>query len=364
MVDIERVGADSSLLAAQMAQVLDKVSEVERTGQQTVAALATLDAVKTRMEECAQMLAEAESVSKILTQLEPLFQKDELREIAARLGSLRRSLESMGQLEEFSDAAERLKSFEDRLEKRMSSKLKEGIEQLDAQATKECLEVYEQMKRRDILVTRYVQARKSNLVKVYSTFADSKDAQGPLLDRVTTLSTSLCAALQAELDWCETVFPDSASFACSLWVDLTTTIAAPFQTHIGDTLFKNDYSEAQLLELRALITIVSNLAVSVAEMLTRESLAGEKPQLEVPFAATMSLLEKCQREYPEREAHVLEREQQAARRAVEASRSVPDVIRRMEESTAAAMSAMLASAGGSRRALSTCPGESLRDLSV
>jgi histidyl-tRNA synthetase len=133
MADIERVGAESSLLAAQMAQVLDKVSEVERSGQQTVAALATLDAVKTRMKECAQMLAEAESVSRILAQLEPLFQKDELREIASRLGSLRRSLESMGQLEEFSDAAARLKGFEDRLEKRMSSKLKEGIEQLDAQ---------------------------------------------------------------------------------------------------------------------------------------------------------------------------------------------------------------------------------------
>ena len=35
MVDIERVGADSSLLVSQMAQVLDKVSEVERRGQQT-----------------------------------------------------------------------------------------------------------------------------------------------------------------------------------------------------------------------------------------------------------------------------------------------------------------------------------------
>jgi hypothetical protein len=52
-----------------MTQVLDKVSEVERSGQQTVAALATLDAVKTRMEECAQMLSEAESVSKILAQV-------------------------------------------------------------------------------------------------------------------------------------------------------------------------------------------------------------------------------------------------------------------------------------------------------
>jgi len=133
MADIERVGADSSLLASQMAQVLDKVSEVERSGQQTVAALATLDAVKTRMEECALMLSEAESVSKILIQLEPLFQKDELREIAARLGSLRRSLESMGQIEEFSDAAAKLKDFEDRLEKRMSSKLKEAIEHVSIQ---------------------------------------------------------------------------------------------------------------------------------------------------------------------------------------------------------------------------------------
>jgi len=46
------------------------------------------------------------------------------------------------------------------------------LTQLDAEATKECLDVYEQMKRRDILVTRYVQARKSTLIKVYSTFAD------------------------------------------------------------------------------------------------------------------------------------------------------------------------------------------------
>jgi hypothetical protein len=113
MADI--VGTESSLLAAQMAQVLDKVSEVERSGQQTVAALATLDAVKTRLKECEQMLAEAESVSRILAQLDPLFQKDELREIASRLGCLRRSLrvESMGQLEEFSDTAARRKGFED-----------------------------------------------------------------------------------------------------------------------------------------------------------------------------------------------------------------------------------------------------------
>jgi len=116
MTDI--VGAESSLLAAQMAQVLDKVSEFEGSGQQTVAALATLDAVKTRLKECEQMLAEAESVSRILAQLDPLFpaEKDELREIASRLGSLRRSLrvESMGQLEKFSDAAARLEGFEDR----------------------------------------------------------------------------------------------------------------------------------------------------------------------------------------------------------------------------------------------------------
>jgi len=38
-------------------QVLDKVSEAERSGQQNVAALATLDAIKSRVEECASVLA-------------------------------------------------------------------------------------------------------------------------------------------------------------------------------------------------------------------------------------------------------------------------------------------------------------------
>ena len=47
----------------------------------------------------------------------------------------------------------------------MSSKLKEGIEQLDAQATKECMDVYEQMHRRDILVTRYVQVPNMSLTR-------------------------------------------------------------------------------------------------------------------------------------------------------------------------------------------------------
>jgi len=233
MADIERVGADSVLLAAQMAQVLDKVSEVERSGQQTVAALATLDAVKTRMEECAQMLAEAESVSKIMAQLEPLFQKDELREVAARLGSLRRSLESMDQLEEFSDATARLKTFEDRLEKRMSSKLKEGIEQFDAQATRECLDVYEQMKRRDILVTRYVQARKTHLIKVYTSVVEAKGpaVRQPIAERLSALSAALLAALQREVEWGEAVFPDSATFACALWTDVMTSLASPVQVH-------------------------------------------------------------------------------------------------------------------------------------
>ena len=338
MVDIERVGADSSLLAAQMAQVLDKVSEVERTGQQTVSALATLDAVKTRMEECAKMLAEAESVSRILTQLEPLFQKDELREIAARLGSLRRSLESMGQLEGFGDAAARLKTFEDRLEKRISSKLKEGIELHDAEATKECLDVYEQMKRRDVLVTRYVQARKSNLVKIYSAFAEVKpdDEQEPLPMRLRGLAANLSAALGAELAWCESVFPDSATFAAALWVDLTSTIAAPLQSVVADALFKpGTYGEPQLLELRVLLGIVSDLGVEVSSMLRREELVGATPDAEAPFVATLVLLEKSQREYPECEAHVFERMLQGARRKIEACVSGAEVLRLMEETITA-----------------------------
>ena len=307
LADIESLGSEASLLATQMTQVLDKVSEVERTGQQTVAALATLDAVKTRMEECAQMLSEAESVSRILTQLEPLFQKDELRGIASRLGSLRHSLESMGQLEEFSDAAARLKVFEDRLEKRMSSKLKEGIEQHDVAATRECLDVYEQMKRRDILVTRYVQARKSSLVKLYSAFADAKDgASSDLAARLASLCASLLAALTAELEWCEEVFPDSATFACALWSDLTSTIAAPLQALVTDQVLQPGYTTEHLFILRTLLDQVSALASSVTNLLCRDTLPGAKPAVEVPFAATMVLLEKCQREYPETEAHVLD----------------------------------------------------------
>ena len=79
-------------------------------------------------------------------------------------------------------------------------------------------------------------------------------------------------------------------------------------------------------------------------MLTRTSLPGAKPPEEQPFAATMSLLEKCVREYPEREAHVHELQQQAARRAMEAAQSVPETIRLMAEGSAAAIAAMHASA--------------------
>ena len=40
-------------------------------------------------------------------------------------------------------------------------------------------------------------------------------------------------------------------------------------------------TEAELLELRALLTVVSELGVGVTEMLTRESLPGEKPQVDI-----------------------------------------------------------------------------------
>jgi hypothetical protein len=53
--------------------------------------------------------------------------------------------------------------FEERLEKRVSSKLKTGIEQLDAPSTRLCLEIYDNLNRRDILVTRYVQVGRADL---------------------------------------------------------------------------------------------------------------------------------------------------------------------------------------------------------
>eukprot|EP00961_Rhodomonas_salina_P242731 3279049-Rhodomonas_salina.1 len=42
---------------ARSACVLDKVSEAEQSRQQTVAALVTLDAIKSLMEECPSVLA-------------------------------------------------------------------------------------------------------------------------------------------------------------------------------------------------------------------------------------------------------------------------------------------------------------------
>jgi hypothetical protein len=45
---------------------------------------------------------------------------------------------------------------------------------------------------------------------------------------------------------------------------------------------------------RSLLGIISQLAVSVTQMLTLDSLPGEKPCAQVPLIATMNLLEKCQ----------------------------------------------------------------------
>jgi hypothetical protein len=121
----------------------------------------------------------------------------------------------------------------------------------------------------------------------------------------------------------------------------------PLQAVVTEALFSGEYGEEQLQQLGALLKIVADLGVAVAQLLTRETLPGAKPSVEETVSATMSLLEKCQREVPEREAHVLERQQQAARRSVEACKAVSETIKAMEASTAATGVAMRSSAAAS-----------------
>jgi hypothetical protein len=61
---------------------------------------------------------------------------DDVRTVAARLGSIRRSLAKLGSIEEFQDAAKQLSVFESRLEERVASKLTEGIADKDTAATR------------------------------------------------------------------------------------------------------------------------------------------------------------------------------------------------------------------------------------
>ncbi|KAJ1471812.1 oligomeric Golgi complex subunit 7 [Baffinella frigidus] len=361
MSDIQRVGSEAALLAQQMAQVLDRVSEVERAGQQTVAALSTLDAIKTRMEECAVTLTEAESVAKTLALIEPLFQQDELRSIAARLGSLRRSLQSMGHMEEFKDAAERLSAFEDRLEKRVSSKLKEGIENLDVQATRECLDIYDQMERRHVLMTRYVQARKPALLRVYSAAAEPPEGEeaktGPeeVVEWLDRLHEALRQGLIKELQWGEEVFPDAGLFAAALWTDLMKTIAEPLQTRLAAALFPPNYGEPHLKAASEVVAAVARLSLSAAHLLSSDNLAGQHPPVSAVLGDTMAVLGKAQREYAEREEKVLVRSANAFTAQARSAASRGEVLRIMEEASHAGLAGLQQAA---ERALAfTCGAE-------
>jgi hypothetical protein len=363
MEDIKRVGAEAALLAQQMAQVLDRISEVERTGQQTVAALATLDAIKTRMEECAVTLMEAQSVSKTLAQIEPLFQVDELRSIVARLNSLRQSLKSMGQMEEFQDAVARLEAFEDRLEKRASSKLNEGIERLDSQATRECLEIYEQMERRDVLITRYVQARKPALLRVYSSAAENASAEADgikgLVAWLDALHDALRDGLDKELQWSAEVFPDAATFVAALWSELMDSIAEPLYGRVAVKLFApSDADPAQHLKMSSeVLEAVARMARTATASLCSERLAGERPAPAAVFSSTMVVLGRVQREYADTEEAVMARAAEGWKTALRAKATQSEVLLMMEE---VAQQALVGLQQAVERSLSfTCGAEGL-----
>lgn len=116
MKEAQNLQSDVLLLRTKMNEIQNEIKQVQNETGKCMTNLERLDALKTKLELAKHGLQESDGWGKLISELEDLFERNDLLKICEKLNTLQKSLIAQEGLSGQSDRKNQVEGFKNRLE--------------------------------------------------------------------------------------------------------------------------------------------------------------------------------------------------------------------------------------------------------
>lgn len=201
--DVEALKQEASLLKEQMVLVKEDIRKFEQDTVQSMQVLVEIDQVKSRMQDAAEALQEADKWSTLSADIEETFKTQDVVVISSKLTSMQSSLAMLVDTPDYSEKCVHLEALKNRLEAMASPQIVATFNSQTLEQAKVFVKVFMEIDRMPQLLTYYYKCHKGQLVTVWQDLCQSELS----LDRqLTEFYDTLLATWHSQLQWSSQVF--------------------------------------------------------------------------------------------------------------------------------------------------------------
>ncbi|CAA6656135.1 unnamed protein product [Spirodela intermedia] len=241
--DVLRLRDEAMALRAVVSSILLKLKKAGDASSESVAALATIDAVKRRMEAAYETLQD-------------VFASGDLPRVAETLANMRHCLSAVGEVAEFANVRKQLEVLEDRLEEMVQPHLLDALSNRKVDSVQDLQRILLRIGRCRSLELSYTRMNMKPIKKIWEEFDSRQKANSlgnerhdgeRLMSDVSSVSSlsnfsiwlpkfydEVLFYLEQEWKWCTVAFPDDyKTLVPKLLIESVSSLSASFVSRIN-----------------------------------------------------------------------------------------------------------------------------------
>ncbi|KAH9615861.1 hypothetical protein KSS87_021811 [Heliosperma pusillum] len=256
--EVIRLRDDALSLRSSVFSILDKLKQAEGSAAESIAALATIDTVKCRMEAAYETLQDAAGLTQLSSTVEDVFASGDLPRAAETLASMRHCLSAVGEVAEFANVRKQLEVLEDRLDSMVQPRLTDALSNRKVDVAQEMRGILVRIGRAKSFELYYTKIHLRPIKQLWDEFdsrqltyklatekidgerlsnADEFQSNSPPLSFSSWLPTfydELLLHLEQEWKWCMSAFPDDyKTLVPKLLIEIMSIVNASFTSRIN-----------------------------------------------------------------------------------------------------------------------------------
>ena len=314
--EITQMRDDGAALKEAIAHAGGQLAAAEASSAAACEVLSSVDAVKVRMEEARDTLAEAASLSDVLASADEVFANGHLNDMARTVAQLRQGLTKVGTVPMFAHAEEKVRRLEGRLLSSLQAPLEEALGSRRLGAVDDLANVLGAAGKPEALADAYVASRTALLAAEWKAF-ESKDSKD-FVAFVGTFCENASKLIEREAGWLHGNQTSSSAAAKRLFPSALLASVKNFFDKNGDTFSARAAAAAAEAEAGAATSGGGGGALETLAKLmhhseslaacTRRAVGDAAPELGECLTAIFAPMERHVARYGALESGRLERE--------------------------------------------------------
>ncbi|XP_056005871.1 conserved oligomeric Golgi complex subunit 7-like isoform X3 [Ostrea edulis] len=248
MRELDAVKQEAALLQDQMKMVKEDIQKVEHDTAKSMQTLLKLDAIKSLMTSTAEALKEADNWTTLSSDVEEVFQSQDIKAITMKLKGMQNSLLMLVDTPDYGDRCQHLETLKNRLEAILSPQLVQAFNTQSLETAQMYTQIFTDIDRVPQLYKYYSRCHKVTLLNTWKNTMEA-NADDTLKEWMTEYYDQLLSTWHTQMKWCKQVFPDPLPIVCDLITETMKSLDPPLYSCVNLYIQHRD-TLAGLIELK------------------------------------------------------------------------------------------------------------------